>query len=434
MSQSHSYTFSDKLTLPLNVAADTKFNRFTLTYTASHALRGELIYTAEGREVSDPFFLEPGTHTFSCVILDYLKEIHAEAPTAFTFAHIPVMTGANPDTYESPAEVSLTVEAVSFEVYPVYNNTADNTYYLENNRYKLGIRMNWGGGINYIEDNESKLPEVKNIINQFDTGRLIQQSYYGIGAHGDYQPEVFNNSRWVYNPVQGGDQHNNHSRIIDIVVKEHAVYIKSQPQDWSMNGRITPSYMENTYTLDGDYIRVDNRFTDFSGWLHPCTSQEVPAFYTVSCLDRFTWYGGTKPWTGDELSVRTDLKFWGDPKYARDSAFHIRKSNTETWCAWTNTDADYGLGLYVPNTDYYTGGRHLYDHSPDPMSASCNYVAPLVAVQIKPFTPIEYSYLMTAGSVAEIRQKFTEAKDFADNVSLKNNGRSMRVPDDYQGQ
>ena len=76
----------------------------------------------------------------------------------------------------------------------------------------------------------------------------------------------------------------------------------------------------------------------------------------------------------------------------------------------------------------------MYDHSPDPMSASCNYVAPLVMVQIKPFTPIEYSYLMTAGSTREIREKFTAAKDFAGNESLKSNGRSMRVPDDYQGQ
>ncbi len=425
--------FSERLLLPVEGKNGLSFNRFTLTYTASHALRGSLVYTADGKEVKDPFFLAPGSHVFSCVILDYLKEINASSPTELVFEPIPVMTGANPDTFEIPDTVTLSVEKLDFEIYPVYN-TADNTYYLENERYKLGIRMNWGGGVNYIEDFKGRLPEVKNIINQFDTGRLIQQSYYGIGAHGDYQPEVFNNSRWVYNPVQGGDQHNNHSRIIDIAVEAHAVYIKSQPQDWSMNGRITPSYMENTYTLDGDYIRVDNRFTDFSGWLHPCTAQEVPAFYTVSCLDRFTWYGGTKPWTGDELSVRTDLNFWGDPKYARDSAFHIRESNTETWCAWTNTDADYGLGLYVPNTDYYTGGRHMYDHSPDPMSPSCNYVAPLVAVRIKPFTPIEYSYLMTAGSVDEIRAAFTAAKDFASNVSLKNNGRSMRVPDDYQEQ
>ena len=429
----NSLRISNKLSLPLTDKESVCFNRFTLTYTASHALRGTLIYTEDGREVSDPFFLEPGTHTFSCVILDYLKGTTVQSPSALVFETIPVMTGKNPDTYETPTEVTLTIADVHFEIYPVYN-TDDNTYYIENGRYKLGIRMNWGGGVNYIEDYECKLPEVKNIINQFDTGRLIQQSYYGIGAHDGYQPEVFNNSRWVYNPVQGGDQHNNHSRIIDIVVGEQSVYIKSQPQDWSMNGRITPSYMENTYILDGDYIRVDNRFVDFSGWLHPCTSQEVPAFYTVSCLDRFTWYGGVKPWTGDDLSVRTDLNFWGDPKYAQDSAFHIRESNTETWCAWTNTHADYGLGLYVPNTDYYTGGRHMYDQSPDPMSASCNYVAPLVAVQIKPFTPIEYSYLMTAGSVSEIRAKFTEAKDFATNASLKNNGRSIRVPDDYCGQ
>ncbi len=428
------YTLTGVCEISLPRETGISFNRFALTYTASHALRGFLVYTQEGQKVRDPFFLEPGTHTFFCVILDYLKGARAETPETLILEPIPVMISANPDVYETPEKVVVSVDTLDFETYPVYNNTADNTYYLENKRYKLGIRMNWGGGINYIEDFKSSLAEVKNIINQFDTGRLIQQSYYGIGSHGDYQTEVFNNSRWVYNPVQGGDQHNNHSRIIDIVARDHAVYIKSQPQDWSMNGRITPSYMENTYTLEEDYIRVDNRFTDFSGWLHPCTAQEVPAFYTVSCLDRFTWYGGTKPWTGDALSVRTDLNFWGDPKYASDSAFHIKESNTETWCAWTNTDADYGLGLYVPNTDYYTGGRHMYDHSPDPMSPSCNYVAPLVAVRIKPFTPIEYSYLMTAGSVAEIREKFTARKDFADNVSLKHNGRSMRVPDDYQGQ
>ena len=76
----------------------------------------------------------------------------------------------------------------------------------------------------------------------------------------------------------------------------------------------------------------------------------------------------------------------------------------------------------------------MYDHSPDPMSASCNYVAPLVLVQIKPFTPIEYSYLMTAGSVAEIRERFTAAKDFADNLFPKRPGHTLRVPDDYVGQ
>lgn len=432
MTISQSLTFSTEVTLPLQ--ADAVFNRFTITYTASHALRGTLTYREDGATVNDPFFLEAGNHTFSCVILDYLKGKTAEAPAALTLASIPVMTGVDPDTYESPAEVTLTVERVDFEIYPVYNNTADNTYYLENDRYVLGIRMNWGGGINYIRDKKSPLPEVTNLINQFDTGRLIQQSYYGIPSHGDYQTEVFNNSRWVYNPVQGGDQHNNHSRIIDVVVGEDRVYIKSQPQDWSMNGRITPSYMENTYILWGDAIRVDNRFTDFSGWLHPCRSQELPAFYTVSCLDRFTWYGGTKPWTGDQLSVRTDLNFWGDPKYAADSAFHIKKSNTETWCAWTNTDADYGLGLYVPNVDYYTCGRHMYNHSADPMDAACNYVAPLNAIRIVPFTPITYSYLITAGSIAEIRRLFEIHRDFCDNASLHVNYQSIRVDDDYEGQ
>ena len=59
--------FSERLLLPIDGKDDCSFNRFTLTYTASHALRGSLVYTANGEEIRDPFFLEPGSHVFSCV-------------------------------------------------------------------------------------------------------------------------------------------------------------------------------------------------------------------------------------------------------------------------------------------------------------------------------------------------------------------------------
>lgn len=392
------------------------FNRFTMTYTSDEPLRGSITYTENGEKRSDGFFLEAGENrTFSCLTGNYLTGSRGKELSSMTLESC---TGK---------EAAFLLHELAAEDYPVYSS---DTYYLENNRFKVGIRLMWGGGICYISDAGNPVPGLTNLINQADTGRLIQQSYYGTGPNEEYTPGNFNNSDWRYNPVQGGDKYQNHSRIIDVVVNDTSVYIKSQPQDWSLDGRITPSYMENTYTLADEYIRVDNRFVDFSGWLHPSAHQELPAFYTVSYLDRFTWYDGTKPWTDDVLSFRDDLNFWGDPRYAVDCRFFLRKSNTETWCAWTNPKDDYGIGLYVPNVDMYYAGKHVYNASKDPDNAACNYVAPLNQMQMVSYQPIAYSYLITAGSVEKIRTVFADNRNFADNHTLCINYTSMRIADD----
>lgn len=410
------YTVNQKFTLtfPKDVYA-AEFNRFTLAYTSTEPLSCNVIYKENGTEKIDSFFLEAGTNTFRCLTEHYLQK---KMGTDLTCIEINTCTGKN-------AQFSL--EALTTEVYEVYDGS---THYLENDRFKVGIRLMWGGGINYIEDKQNTIVDLTNLVNQCDTGRLIQQSYYGTGANGEYTPGTFNNSTWSYNPVQGGDQYQNHSRLIDVVVNENSVYIKSQPQDWSLNNQITPSYMENTYMVYEDRIQVDNRFVDFSGWEHPCSTQELPAFYTVSYLDTFTFYNGVKPWTGDSLSSRDNLQFWGDSKYASDCTFYIRESNTETWCAWTNENDQYGIGLYVPNIDELFAGRHAYNRSKDPFNGACNYVAPVNRKQIVSYQPIAYSYLITTGSVDAIRSIFTEHKDFAQNEMLHENYTSMRIADD----
>ena len=174
---------------------------------------------------------------------------------------------------------------------------------------------------------------------------------------------------------------------------------------------------------------MDNRFVDFSGMNHPYYHQELPAFYTLSCFDRFNWYDGSAGWTDDTLSYRDDLGFWGDPQYYNDCTFLVKESNTETWCAWTNSAKDYGIGLYVPNSDSYLAGRHAYNGSPDSKSGATNYVAPVNTKQLVSYEPLKYSYLITTGSVSEIRETFKANKDFADNASLHENYQSRRVAD-----
>ncbi|MBQ9779617.1 MAG: hypothetical protein IJW00_01600 [Clostridia bacterium] len=404
---------------PASDVTGADFNRFSICYVSTQPLKGTVTYTENDKAKTDDFFLESGEHTFSCVTTSYLDGIKGKDVASMTFE---TCNGKD-------AEFALCL--LKTYDYPVYTNTSEDTYYVSNDRYKLGIRLCWGGGINYLRDLENKnvIKGVNNLINQADTGRLVQQSYYGTISEGDYQAGVYNGSQWRYNPVQGGDKEQNHSRIIDIVVTEHSVYVKSQPMDWSLDGQITPSYMENSYTLYEDHIRVDNRFVDYSGMKHPFYHQELPAFYTLSCFDRFNWYDGSKGWTDDTLSYRDDLGFWGDSRYYEDCTFLIKESNTETWCAWTHSGVDYGIGLYVPNADSYLAGRHAYNGSTDSMSGATNYVAPVNTKQLVSYEALEYSYLMATGSVEEIRATFKANKDFSDNATLHENYQSRRVPD-----
>lgn len=412
--------FTKGLVLTFDTALTAEgFNRFTLGYTSTQPLYGKVTYKVSGKRVTDDFYLEAGTETFSCLISQYLNGKKGAQITEMRFE----------SCSDLPAEFALCVLRV--QDYPIYSNASD-TYYIENDRYKLGVRLGWGGGINYLLDKQCPIEGMDNLVNQADTGRLIQQSYYGVDRNEEYEPGEFNGSEWCYNPVQGGDKHLNHSRIIDIVVTEQSVYVKAQPLDWGKENYLTPSYMENSYTLYQDRVLVDNRFVDFSNWTHRTTQQELPAFYTVSYLSVFSFYNGTQPWTGDTLSYRHDLQFWGDHLWVGDCTFRLRDSNTETWCAWTAPGEGYGFGLYVPGVDCFKAGCYQYDNSKKAEDWSTNYVAPLKNILIRSFEPIEYSYLMTTGTLDEMRALFDAHRDFSANALLAVHSDTIRIPDDAE--
>lgn len=407
--------FTVKDNFKITLSGKQTFNRLTLCYVASNPMKCTVTYKVGSSSISDLFYLEAGTQTFSALIKGYLESKKATEITSMSFSTCEGVVG------------TFALCSINTEDYPVYSN---GTYYIENNYYKLGIDLSWGGGINYLYDKKNRSDGLTNLVNQYDTGRLIQQSYYGTdGTSGDgYKTGYYNSTVWPYNPVQGGDKGNNASRILDIVVGKESVYIKGQPMDWGHENSVTPSYMENVYILDSNLIRVDNRFVDFSGYTHRSVHQELPAFYTVSYLDNFTYYAGSKPWTNDTLTSRNDLKFWGG-EYHNDCEFRMRQSNTETWCAWTNSTTTYGIGLYVPKIDVFLAGRSGTGMTKDPSAAATNYVAPLNQLLLVSYTPLEYSYLMTTGRLEYIRETFKENKDFATNDSLLINRKNYRIPD-----
>ena len=408
------FSFVSGLNIDLGNSFGGSFNRLTLKYKSTAPLKIYVSYVEGGSSIEDYFFLEAGEGTFSALVLGFLDKIRARE-----------LTSIRVDTCENKnaefAVLELRTETVS---------VPERDYYIQGSRYTLGIDLGWGGAINYVSDNACPISGVTNMINKHDPGRLVQQSYYGTGAiEGVFEWGSFNGSdTWPYNPVQGGGKGGYPSRIIDFVVEDNCVYVKAQPLDWGKINYITPSYMENWYIIEDDYIKVDNRFVDFSGWEHPCRGQEIPAFYTISYLDSFVWYDGVDPWTNDDLSWRHELNFWGDSQYSSECSFRVKVPNTETWCAWVSTEDNYGIGVYVPNADRYSAGRYQYNGSKDASANATNYVAPWKQIQLVSYLPLEYSYLICAGSVEEIRATFTEHKDTFDNASLSENSISVRQP------
>lgn len=397
------FVFDANLRIDLGDCFSDIFNRFTLKYYSSAPLKIYLTYTENGKKTEELYFLEENADSFSGLTAKFLKRSKSKSLESIRI-----------DTCRGePAEFIL--YALSTEIMDV----PDSTCYLEGNRYKLGIDLSWGGSISYLYDKSENIDGISNLVNKHDEGRLIQQSYYGTHTvEGGYQGGG-KDGNWPYNPVQGGDAYAFDSRLIDLVIKDNSIYIKAQPLDWAKENVLTPSYMENEYVVEDEYIYVYNRFVDFSGFHNPARDQELPAVYTVNYFDTFVWYDGANPWTGDALSTISD---WSNADADGKASQYVtlKSPNTETWCALISSKVDYGLGVYVPNVDKFLAMRYLsgLDGYMDGDGNPCSYFSPLNVQPIISYEPLEYSYIIATGSVEEMRSIFTKHKDFDTNDGL----------------
>ena len=375
------YTFKSPL--------GTDFNTYVLTYSSDVPLKGVISYKVSGKEVNEEFFLEAGYHkTF----------------TSFTDGAIGGTLSAQLTSVELSLikAKSMTFRLESIDVTRRELPSSD-VVYIADSSYKLGIKLTWGGGISYLEDLLDGDSTITNLLNDHDTGRLIQQSYYGTNS-APYEPSKYGENMWCYNPVQGGDQYNNRSKLVDYIISEDgkSLYVKCRPLDWAKNNVLTPSYMENTYSLCDGYVKVDNRFVDFSGYTHRNADQELPAFYTISYLSEFVCYTGKSAWSNDTLTVKPNLPFWGG-----NSDAYLTLNSKETWGAWRAPNG-YALGVYTPMATTLLAGRFGYNGSKDASDNATNYVAPLIRNTMKSFEPFEYTYYITTGTIEEIRSEFNE--------------------------
>lgn len=414
---SETVTLTEKITIDIDETYFTWFNYYGIGYSSDSYVKGELCYRAGVKVKSESFYLEPGEDmTFYSFIDNCLKGTKANALKYITFEPL------NTDSAQ------ITVKGIS-----LFNRSIpDDEIYIEEQNLKIGVDLLWGGALSYLEDLDSNVQAVEvdghiyvdsnaaerysaksvnnnvNLINRNDTGRLVQQSYYGTTGDENYQSAKYGENDWRYNPVQGGNQYNDNSKIIDVQIEEDSIYIKCQPLDWAKEKEyITPSYMEAYYNIENGMLHVSCRFVDFSGYTPSTATQEIPAFYCIEPLNNYVYYGGDKPWTNGELTYKNDLIFWPDAGYPKFTS-------SENWSAFTGQFEDsFGIGLYVPNeTEFLTGvyaRGETTNKKPDEDSPT-SYIAVVKDMEFRSFTEFEYDYYIATGDVNEIRNTFSIIK------------------------
>ncbi len=387
------------------------FNYYGLEYSSDCYIKATLNYSAGAKEKSEDFFLEPSKEkkTFYSFVDDALQGKRGNIVNSITF--------------ETLTEGNENIQIYGFSVFN--REIPEQEIFIQNGTHKLGIDLLWGGALSYLEDLDSNVQAVSvdgkikvdsnaserynaeavnnnvNLINRNDTGRLVQQSYYGTI---EYDHGVYMENDWRYNPVQGGNQFNDASKIVDLQVTDNSIYIKCRPLDWAKEKEyITPSYMEATYSLETGAVHAKCRFVDFSGYPKAEATQEIPAFYCIEPLNNFVYYGGDKPWTNGKLTNEPDLIFWPDAGYPN---FYSK----ENWSAFTGEFEDsFGIGVYVDNEEAFLAGvfeREKTTNEDPSRDGPTSYIAIVKNRVFKSFDPYEYEYYLATGDTTEIRNTF----------------------------
>lgn len=385
----------------INFHPSEPFNRYEMTYYSDSYVKGEIVMDG----ITEEFFLEPSDNgNFASYIDAFLR-------------------GVSHYNIDSIKFTCLDKEFGNFELKSVTTINApipsDPTQYYQNDEYKVGISLDYGGVVSYIEDldddvsaavyNEngkditrvdytSKLPagatatsNSVNLINTNDRGRYLQQSYYGTDQP-PYEMGDYNGIPWSYNPVQGGNishfdpetgaviKGGEASKVIDYRITADQIYVKTRPLDWGKNSEdypdsyVTDSYMEAWYTFENGMIKTTCRFVDYSGYPSNTTTQEYPALYTIEPLNHFVynettdataWDAASIAWQTEGMVNIEEPDFWGVlPEYNAlltangKPTVDVDVDCYENWAAFTaSADTDsFGIGVYSAGiTDFHYG-------------------------------------------------------------------------------
>jgi hypothetical protein len=272
---------------------------------------------------------------------------------------------------------------------PMTNSAVES--FLDNGVIRIGVDSTKGDSITWLSPSGS----TNNIVNGYDLGREIQQSYYS-------GPQPFNPSNnvnpgwhnWAWNPIQSGDSFKNPSAILAESNDGRTLYVKCRPMQWALNNVPGQCTLESWITLSNNVAVVSNRLvnmrTDTAQQFH-AMDQELPAVYTVGKLWQLVSYDGNAPFTGDVLThfpaTPPPWRYW---------------NATESWAALVNSN-NWGLGVYNPGAAWFVGGFLGTPGTGGPRDNPTGYIAPIQFEILDTNIVYTYSYYLILGTVSQIR-------------------------------
>lgn len=264
----------------------------------------------------------------------------------------------------------------------------ENKLFIENDKVVLGVDKAAGGSVFFFSQKDPR----RNLINHYDKGRFIQQSFYG-------KPDgsMWDKQKWRWNPVQGGGYKGEPAKIITFTNSPSSLYVKSVGKHWATGEDLPAALMEEWITLTGEVSHIRFRFTYCGDVPQGEADQEMPAVFADYNLPALVFYNGQKPWTGDEL--KKVVPGWPNEGHRMD----------EEWAAYVD-DKDWGMGIYTPGTSRMTSYRYKGDGKSGPAGSACSYLAPLRKVALNKGSVVEYDVYLTIGTLPDIRARFNSIR------------------------
>lgn len=272
--------------------------------------------------------------------------------------------------------------------------------FLTNDSVIIGVDTSRGAGIGYF----ARRDERRNVLNHFDTGRFVQQSYYG-----DADGSSWGRQPWRYNPVQGGGYRAEWpAETVTFTRSQDELYARVRPRHWGTGKELPEVVMEEWVRLEGDVARVRFRMT-YSGEDHAeVRDQEMPAVFVDFAFDELVTYQGDRPW--QHGAVKRTLVAASDPPRNE----YLKRD--EPWAAWVEQGTQWGIGVFTPGTTGMTYYRYGGGKRAGPAGSRCSYFAPLRKFRLTKGLVVDYEVFLTLGTVEQIRSTFGRIQGSRTNV------------------
>ncbi|MFK7911920.1 MAG: hypothetical protein AB8F34_15165 [Akkermansiaceae bacterium] len=259
--------------------------------------------------------------------------------------------------------------------------------YLDNGVVRIGIDRSRGAAIGYFALSKDR----RNLLNHYDEGRFIQQSYYG-----DPDGSTWGKKPWTYNPVQGGSYKGEDAKTLFFSKRKNKLHARVEPLHWASAKPCPEAIMQEWISLDGPLakIRMSMKYTgkDHKKPRH----QEVPAMFVDYALPYLMFERNGKLIKHESVMLK---KKGGPESIQYDSE----------WLAYVD-DKGFGIGIYTPGTKTAVSYRAHGNGKSGPTGSACSYVAPVRTFALRSGLVVDYEFHLTIGTLSEIRARFSKLR------------------------